>query len=264
MGFNRPTWLPGRERSAVKPTTSKRTAKLRRQRERRARESMSARALEGSLISLAALLGSEVKDPAGATIGQLRDIVVRWTKGGSYPPVTSIVVRSGKHDVLIGARWIDVFPPASIRLRSSKAYARAIERHPADVALAHDVLDRQIVDADGVQVVRPADLYLCTVEDRVELVGIEIGIGALLRRLGPRRLCSSFRPERVIDWATIRSFSLAQADDIRSRGRRSDLAGRAGSGLVLDGAAGEVRRLHPTDIEAALRASQTELGEGSP
>jgi sporulation protein YlmC with PRC-barrel domain len=36
----------------------------------------------GSLISLAALLGSDVKDSAGSTVGRLRDIVVRWTKGG--------------------------------------------------------------------------------------------------------------------------------------------------------------------------------------
>lgn len=259
MGFNRPTWVPGHERGAVTAATARRLARLRRQRESRARETMSARALEGSLLSLAAVLGSDVKDPTGATVGQLRDIVVRWTKGGSYPRVTSIVVRSGKHDVLIGARWIEASSPASVRLRSSKAYARAIERHPGDVALAHDVLDRQIVDADGVQVVRPADLYLCAIEGRVDLVGIEIGVGALLRRVGPRRLRTRFRPARVIDWATIRAFSPAQADDGRSRGRRSDLAGHAGSGLVLDGAAGEVRRLHASDIEAALKAAATRL-----
>ncbi len=68
MGFNRPTWVPGGERSAVKRATSKRLAKLRGQRERRARESMSARALEGSLISLAAVLGSEVRDPPASAL----------------------------------------------------------------------------------------------------------------------------------------------------------------------------------------------------
>jgi hypothetical protein len=161
--------------------------------------------------------------------------------------------------VFIGARWIEA-SPSSVVLRSSKAYAVAIERHPADVALAHDVLDRQVVDAEGFQIVRPADVYLATVDGRVELVGIEVGVRALLRRLGPKRLRSRFRPGSVIDWATIRSFSPARADGVRPPGRRSDLAGQAGTGLALDGATGEVRRLRPSDIEAALKASGTKLG----
>lgn len=264
MGFNRPTWRPGHERNTVTASRSRQLARLREQREHRAREDIAARSLEGSLISLAAVLGAEVRDSAGATIGQLRDVVVRWTKGTSYPAVTAIVVRSGRRDVLIGARWIEASPPSSVRLRSSKAYARAIERHAADVALAHDVLDRQIVDADGVQIVRPADVYLAAVDGRVDLVGIEIGVKALLRRLGPKRLRSRFRPERVIDWATIRSFSPARADGVRSPGRRSDLAGQAGSGLVLDGAAGEVRRLQASDIDAELRSEQTDPIKESP
>jgi hypothetical protein len=262
MGFNRPTWIPERERSAIAASRSKQIGKLREQRERRARENLAARELEGSLISLAALLGTDVKDAAGSTVGLLRD-VVRWTKGESYPPVTGIVVRIGKNEVLLGARWIEMSSPSSVRLRSSKAYARAIERHPADVALAHDVLDRQVVDAAGFQIVRPADVYLATVDGRVELVGIEVGIRALMRRLGPKRLRSRFRPGRAIDWATIRSFSPARADGVRSGGRRSDLAGRAGSGLVLDGAVGEVRRLHASEIEAALNSPETQLAQES-
>lgn len=215
-------------------------------------------ALEGSLISLAAVLGTEVKDSAGATIGQLRDVVVRWTRAGSYPAVTAIVVRAGKRDAVIGARWVELSGPSSVRLHSSAVYAHAIDRHPADVALAHDVLDRQVVDADGVQIVRPSDVYLATVDGRIDLVGIEVGIRALLRRLGPKRLRSRFRPDRVIDWATIRSFSPARADGLRFPGRRSDLAGQAGSGLLLDGSTGEVRRLRASEIEAALRSAQTD------
>jgi sporulation protein YlmC with PRC-barrel domain len=255
MGFNKPTWMPGRERNPLVASRTREIAKLRERREARARENLAARALEGTLISLAALLGSDVEDSAGSTVGQLRDVVVRWTKGESYPPVIGIVVGIGKREVLLGARWVEASSPSSVRLRASKAYARAVERHPADVALAHDVLDRQVVDAEGVQIVRPSDVYLATANGRVELVGIEVGIRALLRRLGPRRRRSRFRPDRVIDWATIRSFSPARADGVRSPGRRSDLAGRAGSGLVLDSAAGEVRRLHARDIEAALKST---------
>ena len=151
-------------------------ARLRRQREARARETAAARALKGSLMSLAALLGSEVKDPDGRSVGRLSDVVVHWTTRGAYPAVKAIVVKTGKVEVVIGARWLEVASPSAVRLRSSRAYASAVERHPDDVALAHDVLDRQVVDAGGVQIVRPADLYLTAVADRIELVGIEVGI----------------------------------------------------------------------------------------
>lgn len=264
MGFNRPTWHPGRERIVLSTSGANELAKLREQREQRARETVAAHALRGSLFSLAAVLGTEIVDSQGRSVGRLRDVVVRWTKGGSYPAVTGIVVRAGKRDAVIGARWVELSGPSSVRLRSSAVYARGTDRHPADVALAHDVLDRQVVDAEGVQIVRPSDVYLATVDGRIDLVGIEVGLRALLRRLGPKRIRSHFRPARVIDWATIRSFSPSRRDGATSAGRRTDLAGQTGSGLVLDGAAGAVRRLRASDIEAALRATQGDVGGEGP
>ena len=127
----------------------------------------------------------------------------------------------------------------------------------------HDVLDRQVVDKDGTQLVRPADVYLAAIDGRVDLVGIEVGSRALLRRIGPRRLRERVRPERVIDWATIRSFSPVRADGIRSHGHRSALAGRTGSVLELDVAAREMRELRASEVEAALQ-SDTEEPEDEP
>jgi sporulation protein YlmC with PRC-barrel domain len=54
-------------------------------------------------LSLAALLGSDVKDAGGDTVGRLSDVVVRWAAGVPYPRMTAIVVRTGKRDVIIGA-----------------------------------------------------------------------------------------------------------------------------------------------------------------
>jgi len=162
-------------------------------------------------------------------------------------------VKTGKGEVLIGARWLELASPSVVRLRSPRAYASGVERHHDDVALAHDVLDRQVVDADGVQILRPADLYLAAVEDRIELVGIEVGLGALVRRLGPKRLRGRARPVRVIDWGSVSAFVPPRAEDeARHRGRRSEIAGEAGAGLELDRPAAEVRRLRPSDVRAAL------------
>jgi len=231
-------------------------------RARRTRERASARALQGSLISLAALAGSSVRDASGEPVGKLRDVVVHWTRATAYPPATAIVIRSGGHDVLVGMRWVDIEAPASVRLRSSAVYARTLERRPADVALAHDVLDRQVVDTNGMQLVRPADVYLVDMDGRIEVAGIEVGVGALLRRIGPRRLRARARPRRVIDWATIRAFAPARPDGV-GRGRRDELAGHAGAGLELAVSAGELRRLRASEVEDALEAANRSHGGSS-
>ena len=257
MGFNKPTWTPGHERHRLSASRLKRNDGLRKRRQRQVLERIAARELEGSVLSLAALIGSAVKDPAGNTVGELRDVVVNWTSAASYPPMTGIVMRAGRHDVLIGARWIELLPPASVRLHSSNAYARAAERHPADVALAHDVLDHQVVDSGGTQLVRPSDIYLAAVNGRVEAVGIEVGAGALLRRLGPKRLRGHIRPAQVIDWRDITAFAPARDEAKHPRGRRSDLAGQPGSGLALGAPAADVKRLRPSEVRQALKSYKT-------
>ena len=109
---------------------------------------------------------------------------------------------------------------------------------------------------------RPADLYLAAVGDRITLVGIEVGIGALARRLGPRRLRSRVRPARVIDWGSVSAFAPPRADGDAHRGRRSEIAGEAGVGLELDRGAAEVRRARPSEVQAALEeALAKRIGE---
>src|SRR5271166_6852004 len=70
-----------------------------------ARQRAAARELEGSLISLAAVIGMDVKDSAGDTVGTLQDVVVHWTGDTPHTPVTAIVVRAGKHDALVTGGW---------------------------------------------------------------------------------------------------------------------------------------------------------------
>jgi hypothetical protein len=52
-----------------------------------------------------------------------------------------------------------------------------------DVALAREVLDRQVVDTSGVQVVRAADAYLVDGPQGWELAGIDVGLRSFGRRL---------------------------------------------------------------------------------
>jgi hypothetical protein len=262
MSLIRRSWRPGRTVDADTEFPSEVISNLRQARARRLRENASARELQRSLVSLAALIGSELLDPAGKPVGQVRDVIVHWGSTSEHPAVKAIVIRSGGGEAMVGARWFEITPPASARLRSTGAYARGVERHPGDVALAHDVLDRQLVDSDGMQIIRPADIYLVNIDDSTELAGVEVGIGALLRRIGPRRLRHRFRPRRVIDWATIRSFSSVRESTV-GHGHRSELAGQAGTGLALAVSESELRRLRASEVEAAVQAAERSRGSSS-
>jgi Mg/Co/Ni transporter MgtE len=96
-----------------------------------------------------------------------------------------------------------------------------------------DVVDHQLVDIDGVQVVRASDLYLSAVGGPIRLVGVEVGLRTLLRRLGPARFRARATPDRVIDWADIEPL------------------GRPGA-VQIDRSNRELRRLRPGDLADLL------------
>lgn len=265
MGVIGKTWLPVNQRrgAAANEHAEARTS-ARDQLARHLRERFATGASESALISLAALVGSPVTNPAGESVGELKDVVVRWTKTAAHPAASAFILRAGKRDFLISARWIEIRAPALVRLKSSAAYTRSVERHHADVALAHDVLDRQIIDIGGRDVVRPSDVYLLDRDDALLLIGIEVGARALFRRLGPQRLRTKPRPERVIDWAAVRSFSITHDESSKPYGRRSDLAGRAGSGLELNVVATDLHKLGPEELHTALESSRAKADGSSP
>ena len=138
--------------------------------------------------------------PTGAEIGRLVDIVCRWTGDETYPPVTGLVVKVGRRLAFVGAAAIDTIHHDGIVLSSARLDLVDFVPRPREVTLFDQVLDHQLVDVDGVQVIRAADLYLAPVYGRYSLVGVDISTQTLLRRLGPARWQHHPTPERVIDW----------------------------------------------------------------
>jgi len=160
------------------------------------------------LISVAGLIGRPVRNQAAAEIGRVVDVVVRW-HGERYPPITGLVVRVGRRQSWVPATDIAEITGHLVTLRSARLDLRDFESRPGEVTLNRDVIDHQMVDVDGVRVFRAADLYLGRVGPGYLLVGADVGLGTLLRRLGPARWRATATPDRVIDWATIQPFGEA-------------------------------------------------------
>jgi len=178
------------------------------------------RAVRDAIISLAGVVGRPVRNQGGAEIGRLVDVVCRWTGEETYPPVTGLVVRVGRRRAWVAADTIDTIEHASVRLRTARLDLNDFVPRPGEVTLADQVLDHQLVDVDGVQVIRAADLYLAPIYGRFSLVGVDVSAQSLLRRLGPARWRYRPTPDRVIDWGAIQPFGeteQGEAPEVRLR-----------------------------------------------
>jgi CBS domain-containing protein len=120
----------------------------------------------------------------------------------------------------VDASAIQTIEHTQIVLKTARLDLTDFAPRPGEVTLAEQVLDHQLVDVDGVQVIRAADLYLAPLLGRYCLVGVDISTQSLLRRLGPARWRHTPTPDRVIDWGAIQPFGETEqgaAPEVRLR-----------------------------------------------
>jgi len=204
-------------------------------------EAHAARRAAGELISLARLVGSPVRDFSGRRVGSVDDITVRWTDQDTHPPITGVIVRIGHGLVHVGIDAVDLHHDR-VEHRTKSVIVDTPTRHPGAVALRRDVLDHQLIDVAGAQVVRAADLYIVVAGGAASLVGVDVGVRAYLRRAlpggGPRRPS----PVRMIDWAELVAFVPRSVDSATGEEAPDPRAGDTPSGATAGHPAGDMPR----------------------
>ncbi len=182
-------------------------------------------ALRHKLISLAGLIGQDIVNQEGQFLGKVVDLVFRWDTHEDYPPLTGVIAKVARRQVWITAHKIDKFTATKLELATAKLNMREFIPREGEVRLTKEVLDHQLIDIDGARVVRASDLYVAVVSGQVRLVGVDVSLKSLVRRLGPRRLRIKPTPQAVIDWATIQSFGGQETikKDLRLAAHRQEL-----------------------------------------
>lgn len=197
--------------------------------------------LRERLVSVAGLVRRPVRNPGGEGIGCVSDVVARWDTGEPHPPLAGLVVRVGSRRAFVPVHLLAEVRPDRVSLTTARLTLQEFAPREGEVCLVSDILDRQLLDVDGVRVVRAADLYLATVTERIRLVGVEVGLRSLLWRLGPARWRARARPDAVIDWASVHSFGSVALTESSGRGA-----------IRLDHHRNELNRLLPADLAALL------------
>src|ERR1700744_4581296 len=139
-------------------------------------------AVPTAIVSLATLVGSPVYNQHGQRVGKLVDLVARIHGQDRYPPLTGLLLRVGSRTSYLPIDAVENIGHQSVSLRTARLDLRDFARRPGEVLLAKDMLDHQLVDLDGRQVIRAADLYLAPVAGQFLLVGLDVSLNPLLRR----------------------------------------------------------------------------------
>ncbi|WOQ17537.1 magnesium transporter MgtE N-terminal domain-containing protein [Raineyella sp. W15-4] len=177
------------------------------------RRSETRREVSGLLVSAAGLIGRPVRGQDGVPVGRLDDVVV--LAGDPHPPVVGYIVRIGPRRVWLHASHVAGLVQGQLQLQVAKFDLQDVRRRPLEIQLYHDVVDHQLVDLHGVQVVRASDLYLSDVGDGWRLVGVDTSWTTFLRRALPGSRGRQPSPSVVLDWAGIHSLAVAEEQGIQ-------------------------------------------------
>lgn len=161
------------------------------------------------MIYLSQMLGKPVLDADGADIGTISDIAI--ATGEIFPRVTSLAFKGPERTpfMMSWRKYVAEFDDEGVRLNVGSKDIRFSYLQPDEVLLHRDLLNKQIVDTQGMKVVRVNDLKLSESQNQLRLLGAEVGARGILRGISPvleRIVAGAWRatgrelPENIIAW----------------------------------------------------------------
>ncbi|GAP23030.1 magnesium transporter [Leptolinea tardivitalis] len=155
------------------------------------------------------LMGRKVTDIDGNTIGTLVDLIATQVNI-PIPKIIAIKVKRSNGNVNIPATDVAALFAPIIPLNQHQGNLSVYEEQNDDLNLVEDVLDKQIIDTNGVRVVRVNDLEITRVNGEFYVSNVDIGGAGLLRRLGFKRSTPSVAdkavgalPSGMISWEDV-------------------------------------------------------------
>ena len=159
-------------------------------------------------------IGRPVADVDGKRIGKLKDLLATRHGDVSHPQLVAIEVKQHGSSVFIAMHDVAALISLAIPLKKKLSDITPYVPQPEDMHLVRDVLDKQIIDTDGVRVVRVNDLELTRVNGCIYVANVDISGVGLIRRLGLTNLADrmSAHPRAselpsIISWDNIELLS---------------------------------------------------------
>jgi len=198
-------------------------------------------------VYLSEVLKKDVIDQHGKRMGALWDLVI--VPGARFPGVIKLVLKNRKQLIEVPVTDVHLFNKFVIALNLPEKPLAHYRHHEGDILIKRHILDKQILDVNGAKVVRVNDLKLGESDGIVCIVGIDVGLNGILRRIdGGRTVQKTFEllkkpiKEHIIDW------NFLQTIDPHLRN------------LTLNVARKQLGELHPSDLAQILSEIAPEEG----
>jgi CBS domain-containing protein len=188
------------------------------------------------------IVGGDLRDRDGGRVGRVDDLIVRLGQD-EYPPVTGLLATVAGRQVFVPADEVEDIEHGRVALRSARLDLQPFRRRRQEVLLKKDVLDRQLINVDGARLVRSNEIEIARLEGWYRVVGVDIGLRGLVRRLLPRPLARNLESSGFLDWASVEPFT-GHVPTVRLRVPHPKLA-----------------RLHPAQLADLVEAASHREGE---
>lgn len=152
-----------------------------------------------------AFQGQKVIDNQGRVIGRIKDFAI--TPGETLLEVSRIIYTSNilRESITVPMSSVESFD-GSFRLKIPREEIPPGKLSDHEMLIMETILDKQIVDIDGLKVVRVNDVLLTRIKDKLCVVGVDVGFKGIMRRLGlgwvSGRLLTTM-PDNLIAWSYI-------------------------------------------------------------
>jgi len=198
-------------------------------------------------VYLSEILKKDVINQYGRKVGSLWDLVI--VPGIKLPSVTKLVIKDKNRFFELPIEHLNLFNRFVITAHTTEEKHRPYIYNESDILVKKDILDKQILDVNGAKVVRVNDLKLGDVDGNICVLGIDVGLNGILRRVDGGRLLQNAmmflnKPikENIINWNFLQTID----PDLRN--------------LTLNVARRQLSKLHPSDLAQILTEIPPEQG----
>jgi sporulation protein YlmC with PRC-barrel domain len=156
------------------------------------------------------IIKKPVVDAEGESLGRVEEIYAIQREDRAHPVITALAVRSKTSRACYPISEVTVLFSPVIPLAHAADQLTAYELTGDELPLIQDILDKQILDTNGIRVVRVNDLQIARVNGDYVVSNVDISSLGLLRRSGLPRFAESLltrltvnKPENTISWTFV-------------------------------------------------------------